>query len=106
MGDTVCLVCGGLSGCTPMTCAILYAFYNLKDNTEKELTVLPWTNNNDADDVLGTVLRPTLNFSFFFWPRPAACGILVPQPGIEPRPSAVKARSPNRWTAREFPEFT
>ena len=27
-----------------------------------------------------------------------ACGILVPQPGIEPAPSAVKARSPNHWT--------
>ena len=25
------------------------------------------------------------------------------QPGIEPAPSAVKAQSPNHWTAREFP---
>ena len=32
-----------------------------------------------------------------------ACRILVPQPGIEPRPLAVKAWSPNHWTAREFP---
>ena len=32
-----------------------------------------------------------------------ACGILVPSPGIEPRPSAVKAQSPNHWTARELP---
>ena len=32
-----------------------------------------------------------------------ACSILVPQQGIEPRPSAVKARSPNHWTTREFP---
>ena len=31
-----------------------------------------------------------------------ACGILVPQPGIETAPSAVKALSPNHWTAREF----
>ena len=30
-------------------------------------------------------------------------GILVPQPGIEPRPSAVRVRSPNHWTAREYP---
>ena len=29
--------------------------------------------------------------------------ILVPWPGIEPGPSAVKAPSPNHWTAREFP---
>ena len=32
-----------------------------------------------------------------------ACGILVPQPGIEPAPSAVKAQSPHHWTARDFP---
>ena len=32
-----------------------------------------------------------------------ACGILVPQPGMEPRPPAVKAPSPNHWTDREFP---
>ena len=34
-----------------------------------------------------------------------ACGILVPQPGIEPRPLAVKVKSPNHWTAREFPQL-
>ena len=33
-----------------------------------------------------------------------ACEILVPQPGIEPVPSTVKARSPNHWTTREFPK--
>ena len=32
-----------------------------------------------------------------------ACGILVPQPGIEPVPPVVEAWSPNHWTAREFP---
>ena len=31
------------------------------------------------------------------------CEILVPWPGIEPRPSAVKVRSPNHWTARKVP---
>ena len=40
---------------------------------------------------------------FFFLSLPVACGILVPQPGIEPRPSAVKMWSINHWTAREFP---
>lgn len=29
---------------------------------------------------------------------------LVPQPAIEPAPLAVKTRSPNQWTKREFPE--
>ena len=32
-----------------------------------------------------------------------ACGILAPWSGIEPRPSAVRAQSPNQWTTREFP---
>ena len=44
-------------------------------------------------------------FSVFFWLRCTACGILDPQPGIEPGPSALKAQSPNYRTAREFPRF-
>ena len=40
---------------------------------------------------------------FFFLSHRAACGIFVLQPGIEPRPSTVRARSPNHWTARESP---
>ena len=51
-------------------------------------------------------LRWTLFIYLFIWPRCAACGILVPWPGIEPSPSAVKAPSPNHWTAREFPQKT
>ena len=31
------------------------------------------------------------------------CGILVPQPVVEPGPSAVSTRSPNHWTTKEFP---
>ena len=31
-----------------------------------------------------------------------ACGVLVPQPGIEPGPPTVTVPSPNHWTAREF----
>ena len=37
-----------------------------------------------------------------FGPCHVAYGILVPRPGIEPRPLAVKALSPNHWTAREL----
>ena len=44
-----------------------------------------------------------LFFLFFFWPCHTACGILVPRPGIEPASSALKAWSPNHWTAREVP---
>ena len=56
----------------------------------------------------------SLSLSFFFfqctylifwgvWWGGLACGILVPQPGIEPGPTAVEARSPNHWTTREVP---
>ena len=46
-----------------------------------------------------------LHFFFFliFWPHQVACGILVPQPGIEPVPPAVEAQSLNHRTAREVP---
>ena len=42
------------------------------------------------------------SFFFFFGLRCAACGISVPQLGIESVPPAVEAWSPNHWTAREF----
>ena len=32
-----------------------------------------------------------------------ACGILVPQPGTEPKSPAVEAQSLNHWTSREVP---
>ena len=44
-------------------------------------------------------------FFFFFWSHYTACGILVPQPGIEPGSSAVKAQSPNLKMTREFLEI-
>ena len=43
-------------------------------------------------------------FLFPFQPHPVACQILVPQPGIEPRPLTLEAPSPHCWTAREVPE--
>ena len=39
---------------------------------------------------------------FFFFPHRTAWGILVLQPGIEPKPKVVKVLSPNHWTARKF----
>ena len=39
---------------------------------------------------------------FFFWPYRVSCVMLVPQPGIKPRPLAVEARNPNHWTTRKF----
>ena len=43
-----------------------------------------------------------LFFIFYFWLCHRACGILVPRPGIEPGATAVRAPSPNHWTAREL----
>ena len=52
----------------------------------------------------GLAPPPVFCFCFlFFWLHHTACGILVPQPGIEPVPPPVGAWSPNHWTAREFP---
>ena len=43
----------------------------------------------------------------FSGPQRAACGILVSQPGIEPRPSSeMRVGSPNHSTAKEFPALT
>ena len=43
------------------------------------------------------------DFKFcFVLPHHVACRILVPQPGVESRPTAVKAPSLNHWTARKF----
>ena len=39
--------------------------------------------------------------SYFFWPHHRACGILVPQQGIEPMPPAFEGQSVNQWTTRE-----
>ena len=41
-------------------------------------------------------------FCFFFGPK--ACGILAPQPGIEPTPPALEGEV-DAWTAREVPPY-
>lgn len=46
--------------------------------------------------------RNGIYFPFYFFH--VACRILVHQPGIEPAPPVVEARSPNHWTAREVSE--
>ena len=37
--------------------------------------------------------EPQLTFFFFFWPHPAACGILVLLPRIEPASPALEVQS-------------
>ena len=38
----------------------------------------------------------------YFWLPHPACGLLVPRPGVEPIPSAVKVQGPNPWTTSDF----
>ena len=40
-------------------------------------------------------------FLFVFWLCYIACRILVPGPGIEPGPSALRACSPSHWTTMQ-----
>ena len=46
------------------------------------------------------IFMPNLSI---FWLCHVSCGILFPQPGIKPRPLAVKVQSPNHWADRKFP---
>ena len=41
---------------------------------------------------------------FVFWLHCVACGILVPQPGIEPASPAVEALSLNHWEVQGSPQ--
>ena len=50
-------------------------------------------------------LSHTVFFFFFSWPCHVAFRTLVLQPGIKPRPLAVRLWSPNHWTTRKFPWF-
>ena len=47
--------------------------------------------------------QPLVLGFFLFWLHPVACRILVPGPGMEPKPPAVGTQSLNPWTAREAP---
>ena len=73
------------------------------------LVILDWKFTLLQYDVLLTnyvqinLLSEVLGHLHIYIPILEACGILVPWPGIEPGPSAVKVLSPNHWTIREFP---
>ena len=57
------------------------------------------------DPILLRINKILILYIFFlFWSHHAACGTLVPQPGIELMP-LVKAQSLNHWTSREFPKI-
>ena len=85
-------------------------FRNKRKLTSK--THMDWAgpNLNSAGTMwtkVSRIGRSPFEVSVFFWPTHTACGILVPRPGIEPRPPrAVEARSLNHWTFREVPEVS
>ena len=61
---------------------------------------------SDADAIVYRVFWGIFGFGrgkvpfFLFLSLCTACGILVPQPGIEPGSSAMKVLSPSHWTSR------
>ena len=38
--------------------------------------------------------------NLFLWLRLVACGVLVPEPGVKPLPSALEAQNLNHWTTK------
>ena len=46
-----------------------------------------------------------LFYLFIYWLNCVTCGVLVPRPGSESTPLAMKVQSLNPWSAREFPFF-
>ena len=64
---------------------------------------MQWVSNNITQDI-SSIIEDVLVFCLFFVLfYCTACWILVPHPEIEPGTTAVKAPSPNHWTAKEFP---
>ena len=61
-------------------------------------------SDRSSPPISSPLVRQPSTFSVFsFCPCLSACGILVPRPGIQPEPLAVKVQSPNHWTPRESP---
>ena len=52
---------------------------------------------------LSVCMHPSLLVLFFAHHTMKPVGILVPQPGNEPRSPALAAQSPNPWTAGDSP---
>ena len=62
--------------------------------------------NEQSNQTLSSIQREILFVLFFlnffiFWPHLAAYRILVPRPGIQSGPIAMKVQSPNHWTAKK-----
>ena len=72
-------------------------------NPQECSVLFPWLN-----PCLSAIHSPAWSKNFFslsFWLYCMTCGLLVPWPGIKPRPLAVKAWSPNHWTTYGISPF-
>ena len=68
--------------------------------TWEAISYLPnWDNTKSTS---WAVMR-NIFILFIFRPYHMAHGILVPQPGVEPKPAALGARSLSHWTTRQIP---
>ena len=56
-------------------------------------------------DLCSSLSLSKIYWTYWMYVCSMACRILVPQLGVEPGPLAGKERSPDHWTAREFPMF-
>ena len=76
---------------TEQTCVISTQVekQNITCTPRNPVMPLPPTKDNQHPDSNG------VDLTLFFWLCLTACGILVPQPGIDPVPPAVEAWSPN-----------
>ena len=73
---------------------VCISFYDISEGA------LTWTRERDIKIKVAFIFKL---FLFFLLITPhGACGILVPQPGIESRLPAVNVLSQNHWTSREF----
>ena len=70
-------------------------------NPEIEPCLLHWQEDSSPSEPPGKPYLPYFYFFTYLYAVPH--GIFVPQTQIKPRPSAVKAQSPNHGTAREVP---
>ena len=66
-------------------------------STREAVSYLP--NQENTNSPSRAVMRNIL-FYFIFRPYHMACGILVPLPGVEPKPAALGARSLSPWATR------
>ena len=74
----------------------------LKDDLYQKMIDLRVIFQNSTASVLLFYLFQCCLFHFIFWQHHRAYEMLVPQPGIETGPTAVKTPSPNHWPTKEF----